>query len=213
MMRHERRKDIQQDYVMDELGAPFKVILSNGVTFSTDPKTGKELVTVVDVVGLIGAVVRARIQHPRKLSGKEVKFIRDALSVRAKAVAAYLDITPEHLSRCENGSKVMSASHEKMFRLKAFVTTYGEQGGKLFVRLTNEELETASRDFLDAKEDVKEMAWEFLNAFLSMKIESVYAADEKPLEFVFRRNTADKTKEGSKPDDDGKWDTAIEKAA
>lgn len=206
-MRHEQRANVHggDKYVMDTLGAPFKVTLLDGVTVNIDPETGKELVTIVDVVGLIGAVVRTRVQHPRKLSGAEIKFIRDALNVRAKALAEFLGMTPEHISRCENGSKVMSAANEKEFRLAAYLATFVDEPKKIFFRPTKEQLEAAERDLGD---DVKEKALEFVKAFWSMTIEPVYAVDEEPLEFEFFRRAVHRVKRGSRNGDDDEWDTA-----
>ena len=215
MMQHEQGMNVhvvkhEEGYLLDTLGAPFGVILRNGVTRNTDSKTGEEIVTIPDVVGLIGAVVRARVIHPRKFTGAEIKFVRDALSLQAKNLAEFLDITPEHLSRCENGGKVLSAAIEKEFRLAAFLATLMEEHGKLFIRPTKEELEEAKRNLVenDLDEDVKERAVDFVKAFLSLKIEPAYSVDEKPLEFVFSRGKVDKVNDGPRDDDEDKWDTA-----
>ena len=178
-------------------------MLLNGVTSDIDPETGKEKVTIVDVVGLIGAVVRLRVQHPRKLSGAEIKFIRDSLSVRAISVAKFLDITPEHFSRCENGGKVMSASSEKEFRLAAFLATLLEEPECLFV-----EYAERRTDACDLGEDPEEKALKFVKAFLSMKIEPAYDVDEEPLKFQLARGKIQNITKGSQDSDDDEWDTA-----
>jgi hypothetical protein len=83
-------------YLAKSLGAPFKIYLSNGVEFETDPTSGKMMTKIVDLPGLIGAVVRARVSHPRKLSGADLRFIRSALRLPSKGLAAVLDLSPEH---------------------------------------------------------------------------------------------------------------------
>src|SRR6266851_2551895 len=104
MKRHNRASvRVVPQYEIDTLGAPFKVTLWGCVTLGIDPATAEEKINVPDVVGLINAVVRARVNHPRKLNGEELKFIRHALGVKAKVLAHFLDMSPEHLSRCEAG--------------------------------------------------------------------------------------------------------------
>ena len=80
-----------------------------------------------------------------------------------------------------------------------------EEPNKLFVGPAKEELETAEHSL---GEDAKEKALEFLKAFLSMKIESVHAIDEKPLELEFHRRPVRKMTKGSKDGDDEKWEIA-----
>ena len=60
-------------YLAKSLGAPFKVYLANGVEKKIDPISGKAMTSIVDLPGLIAAVVRSRVSHPRKLSGNGVR--------------------------------------------------------------------------------------------------------------------------------------------
>src|SRR6266446_724740 len=105
MRQHERYVNPRTvaKYELDTLGAPFKVTLLDSVTLGVNPTTGKEMVNVPDLVGLLNAVVRRRVTHPRKLNGDELKFIRNALGVKAILLARFLEMSPEHLSRCEAG--------------------------------------------------------------------------------------------------------------
>jgi DNA-binding transcriptional regulator YiaG len=111
-------------YELDTLRAPFKVVLLNSFAFGVDSKTGEETVSIKDWTGLIKAVVRTRIRHVRKLNGNEIRFIRKAIGVRANLLAKFLDMTPEHFSRCENGTKTMSNQSEKLFGLFTFLASY-----------------------------------------------------------------------------------------
>lgn len=183
-MQHEQAKGVHvvPTFVMDTLGSPFKVTLLDSVTVSVDPKTGKKVVTVPDVVGLIGAVVRARVCHQRKLNGAEIKFIRNALSLKAKAVAEFLDMSPEHLSRCEAGEKTMSAGSEKTFRCAAFLATVLEEPSQLFIRPDLQNLKPKNTE-------LQTWAVEFANAFVSMKIDPIHAVNAAELEFKFVRET------------------------
>src|SRR5690242_459562 len=103
-----------------DLGAPFKVVLNHSVKVTYDVATG-EVVSykIPDLDGLLWAVVITRILHPRKLFGADIKFIRKALGLKQKELASKIDLTIEHLSRCETNTLVMSPGSEKLFRIFA----------------------------------------------------------------------------------------------
>ena len=63
-----------------------------------------------------------RILHPRKLTGADIRFIRKAICVEQKDMAQKIETSPEHLSRCEAGTLVMSPTTEKLLRVFAFKT-------------------------------------------------------------------------------------------
>lgn len=195
-MQHERTGSVpvvKAPYHVDTLGAPFKVVLHNGVTREIDQETGKETVMIKDTIGLINAVVRSRVCHPRKLSGEEIKFIRKAIGVRSKVLAEFLDMTPEHFSRCEAGAKVMSVQSEKQFRMTAYLASFLENPSSLFVR--NAPVATAK-----PPKKVMKSAVAFFKWFQSLKIESVFdAEDELSFDFSRRRECAGDC------DDDGDW--------
>lgn len=192
---------VREGYNLDTLGAPFNVKLLNGVEVNQNPITGKEEVVIDDLIGLIGAVVRARVLHPRKLSGKELKFVREALGVQAKQLADFLEISAEHLSRCENGPKAMSASSEKLLRCLAFLATQLPDPSLAFVKPKGE----SERDIKNEKVETVN----FVNLFFSMKIAPIALVDEEPLTFEFIRRPLDATEDSS--EDEEKWQP--EKAA
>jgi hypothetical protein len=196
MRHHERKAGVRvvQSYDVDTLGAPFRVTLLDSVTFGTNPKTGEQTVQIPDLVGLIGAVVRARVCDSRKLSGRELKFIRSALDVRATMLAEFLDMSPEHLSRCEAGAKVMSSTSEKLFRLSAFLATFLKEPEDMYAKPSAAELKTKSTK-------PNEMAEKFMQMFLTMKIEAVFdPQDELWFQFSRRPRVV-----GEVDDDDGEW--------
>src|SRR6266404_2890688 len=56
-------------------------------------------VLIPDVPGLIAAIAVARVMRNRKLNGREIKFVRKALELPARELAARLGVRPETLSR------------------------------------------------------------------------------------------------------------------
>jgi DNA-binding transcriptional regulator YiaG len=207
MMQHEPAGDVrvlQEEYELDTLGAPFKVVLLDSVSVSIDPQTGDEKVEIPDVVGLINAVVRRRVLHPRKLSGAEIKFIRNALGVRAKPLAKFLDMSPEHFSRCEAGAKVMSGANEKVFRMFAFSGTFFKEASDIFNQ--RDALEDVSK--LQENGKKKKLAGELVQMFLTLKIQSVFDAKEG-LRFEFVRKVHEPQEPEHEGGDDDEWKEPI----
>ena len=200
---------VVHEYNMDTLGAPFQITLIDSVRVELDPVTGEEEISVPDVVGLINAVVRSRAEHPRKLNGKEIAFVRKALNVQAKLLASFLGMSPEHLSRCESGTKVMSVASEKLLRLFAFLGTFTENPAEMFHKICNPSKLRQAIDRSPSQSPKTEKLLDgFLRVFLEMKIKSMFDPDEHlHFSFVRRSREAD-----CDPDDDGEWDDLDEAA-
>ncbi|AZG76334.1 hypothetical protein [Methylocystis rosea] len=196
-MMHERVKGVpavEWPYNAVTLGAPFKVLLHDGVTFGVD-NSGEKTVCIKDPFALINAVVRARVLHPRKLSGEEIKFVRRSIGAKSRSVAEFLDMTPEHFSRCESGAKAFSAASEKHFRMAAYVSSFLEDPSAFFLPA---ELLRQPKPSKEAKISAAVIhRW-----FLSLKIETVFDPNEE-LRFEFHRgSTADESSCGN---DNGDW--------
>jgi len=188
-------------YLFDTLGAPFAVTLVDSVTVSIDPATGKEMVQVPDLCGLVKAVVRSRVAMTQKLSGEELKFIRKALGLKAKSIADFLEIAPEHLSRCEAGTKVLSGAVEKLFRVYAYVASTMKEPEALLKGGLPKEAPAK------AKENFDKLMEKFIGIFFSMKLEPVFDPD-RPLHFEFVRKSAlnkPSNDETIAANDDGEW--------
>jgi DNA-binding transcriptional regulator YiaG len=96
---------------LDELGTSFSVMLVNSAW-----KVGKDLV-IPSQFALYKSLARFRVLDGRKLTGGDIAFLRKTLGFKGKDFASELDITPEYLSRCESGDKVLSSQIEKLLRL------------------------------------------------------------------------------------------------
>jgi DNA-binding transcriptional regulator YiaG len=184
---------VAQDFA-EVLGTPFKVFLSNG--FVERPNSaGKVMVEIDDLKGLILAVVRSRALHPRKLSGDDLKFFRASLCMRSNEVAEALDLTPEHYSRCETGTKTLSSSAEKLYRMYAFLQASCQD------RSIHDDPPAPT-----TPEQAMEAMEAFRKVFFDMKIQHVYSVEvELELHFVRRANECCP----ADGDDDGKWRNEI----
>jgi hypothetical protein len=198
MMQHDYADSpVAQDYGK-ELGVPFKVFLTNGVKETIDKKTGEAVTEITDLPGLIACVLQARVLHRRKLSGDDLRFIRLALRMRSADVAEALDVSPEHYSRCEAGTKTLSNSTEKFWRMRVYlqacVKNLAIQKAIAKVRENNQELDP---------EEMKEAFEAFQSLFFDMKIANVFPAGEE-LSLYFVRGSDDHSHRCGKKDDE-KW--------
>lgn len=194
-----------ETYHVDTLGAPFRVILKDCAIRSVDKSTGDEKIEYPDPVGLLLAVIRSRVLDPRRLSGDELSFIRKSLGVKAVKVADFLDVTPEHYSRCEAGAKALSPSAEKHLRLFAYCASlFNDAEGLLDSRCQDDE----QPKFINEK--ARKQADRFVKIFFSMKIAAavrVVGDNEPELEYVFYRRRPKATRDsGTVLDDDGDWE-------
>lgn len=181
MTQHEQGSvRVVREYNFDTLGAPFRVTLKNGVTAEVDAN-GTETVHIPDMMNLFGAIVRARVLHPRKLSGLEVKFVRRALGVKAKLVAEYLDMTPEHLSRIEAQS-TLSVSTEKQFRLASFFASAYPAPEMFFEAVPAADDDVLEKSSVELAKSVESI----VKLIMGMKLQSVRPADEE-LHFALSR--------------------------
>lgn len=170
-------------YCADELGAPFKVYLGKGCT--VERKHGEEIVSIEDLPGLLAAVVQARVLHPRKLAGADLRFIRTVLRMKSKVLADRLGLTPEHYSRCESGEKTMAATTEKAYRLFAFLSSVARD--REVQEVLNDRRELPPISPAGAKKAVEA----FSKVFYDMDIEPVAdAADQLSFSFS-RRNCSE----------------------
>jgi len=196
VIQHEKEYDtcFAECFEATDLGAPFKVILHNSVKVKLGNTDEILSYTIPDLDGLIRAVVITRILHPRKLLGADLKFIRKAVSLKQKDAASKIEMSPEHLSRCEasgpNGL-VMSPSGDKLFRILTLKTAL-----KLH-RIKACDKKTKLEDALD-------------RLFDGIKPVSVFNIDDD-LEFHFHRSRPSNSL-GDCNEDEGQWDDALDAA-
>lgn len=175
-----------------DLGAPFTVILNNSVQVSYDNATGDAVsYRIPDLDGLLRTIVITRILHPRKLFGADIKFVRKVIGLKQKDLAGKIELSVEHLSRCETEALVMSPSSEKLLRIFALKTALKLHKMKSCVEKTKLE------DALD-------------RLFDGMKPVSVFDVKDR-LVLNFYRNRPEETDDDSS--DDGHWNGDVDQAA
>lgn len=162
------------EFTVDDLGTSFKVVLINSVICSEGEK-GKEFL-IPDYQGLVKQIAVSRAAHPVKLKGGDIKFLRKNLGLRSKELASKLDISPEHLSRCEAGTKILSPNSERVLRSLVLCEA-------LYIfRKAIEDVEGPKANSLDKLTGLIDRLHEVMGDF---KIQSTYDANEE-LIFHFR---------------------------
>lgn len=102
----------------DELLGIEKVLLLNSVENLACPHCpGVSYNLVPDIPGLIAAAAVARITISGKLTGKDIRFLRKAISLTSKELANRLGVTEEAVSRWENDKQPIGPASEKLLRL------------------------------------------------------------------------------------------------
>ncbi|HVV94269.1 MAG TPA: helix-turn-helix domain-containing protein [Hyphomicrobiales bacterium] len=176
-----------------DLGTPFKVVLHDAVKVTYDKAGNAVSYAIPDLDGLLKVIVINRVLHPLRFSGGDVRFIRKAIDLKQKDLASVIEVSPEHLSRCENGALPMSPSSEKLMRVFALKTAL-----KLH-KLKDCEAKTKLEDALD-------------KIFEVLKPVAVRdAAEQIELHFSRKRRDPDQRSDGG--EDDGPWDGDLAKAA
>lgn len=182
-------------FVADKIGAPFKVILHGSVEFTEDLSGNILKYNIPDLDGLLRAATMSRILCSRKLSGADIKFFRKALGIKQRDLAKSIEISPEHLSRCEAGTHPISPANEKLLRiyiLKVVIKLHKMSPCKEKKRLD---------DALDA-------------VFDRIKPIPIFDVNSE-LEFHFSRQPIDSISESGDSVDEGggQWDEAPQMAA
>jgi DNA-binding transcriptional regulator YiaG len=100
------------------VGLPNVVILNAAQQYTCEECGTENGVSVPDVEGLEAAAAVARIMIPVKLTGKEIRFLRTALGMKARELREQLEVGSEELvSRWEHEKAPISPRDEKMLRL------------------------------------------------------------------------------------------------
>jgi DNA-binding transcriptional regulator YiaG len=104
------------EFLDEDMGIPVILIDAAYVAQSGDSSG----VVVPDVAGLEASMAIARVMDDFKLGGKEFKFLRKAIGIKAVDLADFLGVTPETLSRWENGKEPISTNAERVMRMRTY---------------------------------------------------------------------------------------------
>lgn len=194
------------EYVADGLGAPFGIVLCNAVKQEVCPLTNQVTSTIIpNQTDLLKEAALARALCDRKFSSAELKFLRKAINLKAIELADLLGISAEHLSRCENGDRVLSNAAEKLFRVIILKRRYDrlEVADKIIEKLSEANIESDKigplRDMLSYyRECVKDLE----KAIFESRVQSVFDFNDK---LTFSFGLWSLCMEGESRVDDDQW--------
>ncbi|NOY92692.1 MAG: helix-turn-helix domain-containing protein [Deltaproteobacteria bacterium] len=84
---------------------------------------GAESVSIPRLEELHEVVAKALVQRPGRLAGPEVRYLRKWMGWSGRDFAEKFELTPEHVSRVENGHHPISAVADKLLRVLVLTRT------------------------------------------------------------------------------------------
>jgi len=132
------RKATPTDPYHDDLSGLSNVYLT-GITIRFCPQCGVESPLIPRAEALQRELARAVVRKPSLLSGEEVRFLRKYAGFPAQQFAALLGVSPEHLSRIENGhTSSLGPSTDRLARAIAIIATDGEEAREVLLRIADQ---------------------------------------------------------------------------
>lgn len=168
------------------IGAPFKVALIDSVQ-QRIAENGEIIETYIpNFDGLLKEVAFTRSLDPRKFSPKDIRFVRNAVGLKALDLADLLGVSPEHVSRCEKGDRVLSVAAEKLLRVIVLKRRHNpaELANCLMHILEDDDLSAEKRRQMSALVDkYKRTVEELETAIFDFRIQTVHSLEDLEYEF------------------------------
>jgi transcriptional regulator with XRE-family HTH domain len=131
--------------------SPYRYALSGlkniflvGITIKRCIRCGSESPVIPRIAKLNRLIAKDIAEKPRPLAGEELRYLRKYAGFSAKRFAALLEISPEHLSRIENGhTKTIGAGADKLSRvLGTLLTEDQEYTRKILFQIADDRIAT-----------------------------------------------------------------------
>jgi DNA-binding transcriptional regulator YiaG len=180
------------EYTVGNLGTSFKVILVDSA--QRIPGDNGADIFIPDYQGLVKQIAVSRAAHPLKLKGGDIRFLRKTLGLKAKELAGKLDISAEHLSRCEAGDKTLSPNSEKVLRTLVILEA---------VYVLQRAVADCTGDHAGLNDKVTNLLVRLKEVVSGLKISSVHAAGEELV--IYFRRVARTDVDAKLPDDSREW--------
>jgi putative zinc finger/helix-turn-helix YgiT family protein len=88
-----------------------------GVIIYECPACGDRAIEFPRLGELMDALARLVVEDRSRLSGEQIRFLRNFLDLSQEDLAHRLGIAPSTLSRCETGSQLMGVSTDRLLRV------------------------------------------------------------------------------------------------
>ena len=93
------------------------VYLKGGVEEFICPKCGSRSTAIRNPIGLHKAITGSLALAKRRLSGNELRFLREQLGFSAEELASLVEYSEEHIRKIESGSTSPKAPYEMFLRV------------------------------------------------------------------------------------------------
>lgn len=110
------RTDIVEEYRIDDLGAPFSVVLERSVGMVHGERGPAPIIP--DLPGLIYETTIARICHPRRLSGADLTFVRKACEASREDFGRSIGSDEATMVAYEESGRAIPGVADKLIRIQ-----------------------------------------------------------------------------------------------
>jgi DNA-binding transcriptional regulator YiaG len=132
----ERKATMEKPYNYKISG--LKDVCLVGIVVKECPKCGYEIPIIPRIGELNDLIARTIVKEPRPLRGDEIKFLRKIAGFPAQKFAVLLGITPQHLSRFENGhTGRLGKVSDRLARFIAIKSKDGEDLREVFLQVAD----------------------------------------------------------------------------
>lgn len=133
----ERKATVKDPYHYDLSGLS-NVYLA-GITVQYCQRCNIEAPIIPRIEDLHREITRVLVHKPTALKGEEIRFLRKQVGFPAQKFAALLGVTPEHLSRVENGHTAsLGKPADRLARTIATKVNDGESVREILLKIADE---------------------------------------------------------------------------
>lgn len=109
-----QRRELTKPYHYTESG--LKNVLLDGIMMFHCPSCDEEFAEIPDVGGLHAKIAEILMIKPYTLTGREFRFLRKEMRMKAKDIATVLGVTPTTVSRWETGEERVGVANDRLIR-------------------------------------------------------------------------------------------------
>lgn len=113
------KQKLTQPYHYTESG--LKNVYLDGIMMFRCPTCGAECPEIPNVEGLHASIANVLLKKPYTLTGREFRFLRKEMRMRAKDLATVLGVTPTSVSRWETGEERVGIANDRLIRSLYFM--------------------------------------------------------------------------------------------
>lgn len=113
-----QRAEIVEEYRIEDLGAPFSVVLERSVGIVQGEHGPSPIIP--DLPGLVYETTLARARHPRRLTGPDLLFLRRAVEMSREDFGRAMGCTAIEIEAYEDGERAIPAPLDGLARLHAY---------------------------------------------------------------------------------------------